>query len=38
MIKSPEVISVLPDQPILAKLTKNLYDCPHDKFFVALGE
>jgi hypothetical protein len=38
IIASPEVISVLPERPILAELTKNLYDCHYDKFFVALGK
>jgi hypothetical protein len=38
IIASPEVNQVLPEKPVLADLTKNLYDCHYDKFFVALGK
>jgi hypothetical protein len=37
IIASPEVLSVLPERPLLADLTKSLYDCHYDKFFKALG-
>ncbi|KAG6329909.1 hypothetical protein ID866_9180 [Astraeus odoratus] len=37
LITSPEVISVLPDLPILGDLVHNLYDCHYAKFFVALA-
>ncbi|EIN06975.1 proteasome 26S subunit [Punctularia strigosozonata HHB-11173 SS5] len=37
IIASPEVNQVLPDIPLLSDLTKNLYDCHYDKFFVALA-
>ncbi|KAL4064187.1 26S proteasome subunit RPN7-domain-containing protein [Scleroderma yunnanense] len=37
LITSPEVISVLPDLPILGELVNNLYACHYAKFFVALA-
>ncbi|EPQ57701.1 PCI-domain-containing protein [Gloeophyllum trabeum ATCC 11539] len=37
IIGAPEVIGVLPELPILADLTKNLYECHYDKFFLALA-
>ncbi|KAH7889127.1 26S proteasome subunit RPN7-domain-containing protein [Phlebopus sp. FC_14] len=37
LITVPEVISVLPELPILGDLVKNLYDCHYAKFFVALA-
>ncbi|TFK47736.1 PCI-domain-containing protein [Heliocybe sulcata] len=37
IISAPEVIGVLPELPILADLTKNLYECHYDKFFLALA-
>ncbi|KAI0064502.1 PCI-domain-containing protein [Artomyces pyxidatus] len=37
IIAASEVIQTLPDLPILADLTKNLYECHYDKFFVALA-
>ncbi|KAI6144159.1 26S proteasome subunit RPN7-domain-containing protein [Pisolithus tinctorius] len=36
LIASPEVISVLPELPVLEDLLQNLYDCHYAKFFVAL--
>ncbi|KAI6040572.1 26S proteasome subunit RPN7-domain-containing protein [Pisolithus marmoratus] len=37
LITSPEVISVLPDLPVLDDLLRSLYDCHYAKFFVALA-
>ncbi|KAI0050855.1 PCI-domain-containing protein [Auriscalpium vulgare] len=37
IIGAPEVNSVLPELPTLSDLTKSLYDCHYDKFFVALA-
>ncbi|KAG1742026.1 26S proteasome subunit RPN7-domain-containing protein [Suillus lakei] len=37
LITAPEVISVLPEIPILGDLLNNLYDCHYAKFFVALA-
>jgi len=37
IISAPEVIGVLSELPILADLTKNLYECHYDKFFLALA-
>lgn len=37
IIAAPEVNQVLPELPVLADVTKSLYDCHYDKFFVALG-
>ncbi|THH13836.1 hypothetical protein EW146_g6437 [Bondarzewia mesenterica] len=37
IITAPEVTQLLPDLPTLADLTKSLYDCHYDKFFVALA-
>ncbi|KIO04242.1 hypothetical protein M404DRAFT_40047, partial [Pisolithus tinctorius Marx 270] len=37
LIASPEVISVLPELPVLEDLLRNLYDCHYAKFFVALA-
>ena len=37
LITAPEVISVLPELPVLGDLVNNLYDCHYAKFFVALG-
>ncbi|KAF9039657.1 proteasome 26S subunit [Hymenopellis radicata] len=37
LISAPEVISVLPELPILGDLVKSLYECHYDKFFVALA-
>ncbi|KIM58598.1 hypothetical protein SCLCIDRAFT_1218562 [Scleroderma citrinum Foug A] len=37
LISSPELISVLPDLPILGDLVNNLYACQYAKFFVALA-
>jgi len=37
LITAPEVISVLPELPILGELVNNLYDCHYAKFFVALA-
>lgn len=38
IINAPEVIQVIGELPILAELTKSLYDCKYDKFFIALGK
>lgn len=38
MIAAPEVVQVLPEIPILADLTKNLYECHYDKLFIALAQ
>ncbi|KAI9568050.1 26S proteasome subunit RPN7-domain-containing protein [Boletus coccyginus] len=37
LITSPDVISVLPELPVLGDLVNNLYDCHYAKFFVALA-
>ncbi|KAG2091043.1 26S proteasome subunit RPN7-domain-containing protein [Suillus discolor] len=37
LITAPEVISVLPEIPILGDLLNNLHDCHYAKFFVALA-
>ena len=37
IIAAPEVIQVIQELPVLADLTKSLYDCVYDKFFIALG-
>ncbi|KIO04260.1 hypothetical protein M404DRAFT_950751 [Pisolithus tinctorius Marx 270] len=37
LIASPEVISVLPELPVLEDLLRNLYDCHYAKFFVVLA-
>ena len=37
IIAAPEVIQVIQELPILADLTKSLYDCVYDKLFIALG-
>ncbi|KAG2049634.1 PCI-domain-containing protein [Suillus hirtellus] len=37
LITAPEVISVLPEIPILGDLLNSLYDCHYAKFFVALA-
>ncbi|KAG1725714.1 26S proteasome subunit RPN7-domain-containing protein [Suillus paluster] len=37
LITAPEVMSVLPEIPILGDLLNNLYDCHYAKFFVALA-
>jgi len=37
LITAPEVISVLPELPILGELVNNLYDCHYAKLFVALA-
>ncbi|KAL5529785.1 hypothetical protein ACEPAG_5772 [Sanghuangporus baumii] len=37
IISAPEVIQVIQELPILADLTKSLYDCVYDKFFIALA-
>ncbi|EIM89538.1 PCI-domain-containing protein [Stereum hirsutum FP-91666 SS1] len=37
IIAAPEVNQVLPELPVLADVTKSLYDCHYDKFFVALA-
>jgi len=37
LISAPEVISALPDLPVLADFTSNLYKCHYEKFFVALA-
>ncbi|KAK0480939.1 PCI-domain-containing protein [Armillaria novae-zelandiae] len=37
IISSPEVIQLLPEQPTLGDIVKNLYECHYDKFFVALA-
>ncbi|KAF9643433.1 PCI-domain-containing protein [Thelephora ganbajun] len=38
LIAAPEVVQVLPEIPILADLTKNLYECHYDKLFIALAQ
>ncbi|KAH8116757.1 proteasome 26S subunit [Phellopilus nigrolimitatus] len=38
IIAAPEVIQVIHELPILAELTKSLYDCHYDKFFIALAK
>ncbi|KAH7924741.1 PCI-domain-containing protein [Leucogyrophana mollusca] len=37
LIAAPEVISALPELPVLGDLVNNLYDCHYNKFFVALA-
>ncbi|KAI6016276.1 hypothetical protein PISMIDRAFT_17638 [Pisolithus microcarpus 441] len=37
LITSPEVISILPELPVLDDLLHSLYDCHYTKLFVALG-
>ncbi|KAG7446757.1 proteasome 26S subunit [Guyanagaster necrorhizus] len=37
IISAPEVIQLLPEQPTLGDIVKNLYECHYDKFFVALA-
>jgi len=37
IIGAPEVNQILPDVPVLADLTKNLYECHYNKFFIALA-
>lgn len=37
IIAAPEVIQVIQELPILNDLTRSLYDCVYDKFFLALG-
>ncbi|KAG2012320.1 proteasome 26S subunit [Coprinopsis cinerea AmutBmut pab1-1] len=37
ILSAPEVNQVIPEVPVLGDLTKNLYDCHYDKFFVALA-
>jgi len=37
IIAAPEVNQILPELPVLADLTKNLYECHYDKFFIALA-
>jgi len=38
IINAPEVIQVVADLPVPNKLTKSLYECDYQKFFVALAE
>ncbi|KAI5121382.1 hypothetical protein M0805_001195 [Coniferiporia weirii] len=38
IISAPEVIQVIHELPILAELTKSIYDCHYDKFFIALAK
>ncbi|THH03687.1 hypothetical protein EW145_g6087 [Phellinidium pouzarii] len=38
IITAPEVIQVIHELPVLAELTKALYDCTYDKFFIALAK
>jgi len=38
LIAASEVVQVLPEIPILADLTKNLYECHYDKLFIALAQ
>ena len=38
LIAAPEVVQVLPEIPILADLTKNLYESHYDKLFIALAQ
>ncbi|EJD02499.1 proteasome 26S subunit [Fomitiporia mediterranea MF3/22] len=38
IINAPEVIQVIQELPILAELTKSLYDCLYDRFFIALAK
>ncbi|KAG9310573.1 26S proteasome subunit RPN7-domain-containing protein [Chiua virens] len=37
LITTPDVISVLPELPVLGDLVNNLYDCHYAKLFVALS-
>jgi len=37
IIGAPEVNQILPEIPVLADLTKNLYECHYNKFFIALA-
>ncbi|KAG9309195.1 26S proteasome subunit RPN7-domain-containing protein [Chiua virens] len=37
LITAPEVISILPELPVLGDLVNNLYDCHYAKLFVALA-
>lgn len=38
LIAASEVVQVLPEIPILADLTKNLYESHYDKLFIALAQ